>query len=72
LLEVFIKVKNDLVTDHEDDEFFGATMCPDWLSIESWTDVIVDQILFEGDKIYLNAFESRIIPDTDTLSHVFA
>ena len=79
LLEVFIKVrsplpvkvKNDLVTSRgRQCSFmsFSALLCARTLSIESWT----DQILFEGDKIYLNAFERRIIPDTDTLSHVFA
>ena len=71
LLEVFIKVKNDLVTSRgRQCSFmsFSALLCARTLLIESWT----DQILFEGDKIYLNAFERRIIPDTDTLSHVFA
>ena len=50
---------------------FSALLCAQTLSIESWTDAIVDQILFEGDKMYLNAFERRIIPDTDTLSLMY-
>ena len=49
-------------------EFFGATVT---LSIESWTSAIVDQILFEGDRMYLNAFERRIIPVADALSLVY-
>ena len=32
---------------------------------------IVDQILFEGNKMYLNAFERRIILGTDALSLVY-
>ena len=51
---------------------FSALLCAQTLSIESWTDAIVDQILFEGDKMNLNAFERQTIPDTETLSHVFA
>ena len=41
---------------------FSALLCAQTLSIESWTSAIVDQILFEGDKMYVNAFERRIIP----------
>ena len=47
---------------------FSALLCAQTLSIESWTSAIVDQILFEGDKMYFNAFERRIIPGTDALS----
>ena len=46
---------------------FSALLCAQTLSIESWTFAIVDQILFEEDKMYLNAFERRIIPGTDAL-----
>ena len=31
----------------------------------------VDQILIEGDRMYLNALESQSIPDTDTLSLIY-
>jgi len=44
---------------------FSALLCAQILLVESWTDAIVDQILFEGYKMYLNTFERRIIPDTD-------
>ena len=44
---------------------FSALLCAHTLSIESWTDAIVDQFLFEGDKmIDLNAFERQMIPGT--------
>jgi hypothetical protein len=35
--------------------------------IEQWTTSNVDQILAEGDRLYLDAFESRSIPDTDVV-----
>ena len=50
---------------------FSALLCTQTLSIEIWTSTIVDQILFEGDKMHLNAFERRIIPGTDALSLVY-
>ena len=45
-------------------EFFSALLCAQTLSIESWT--------FEGNKMYLNAFERRIISGTDALSLVYS
>ena len=51
-------------------EFFRATMCPDIID-RKLDFAILDQILFEGDKMYLNAFERRIIPGTDALSLVY-
>ena len=50
---------------------FSALLCAQTLSIESWNSATVDQILFEGDKMYLNTFERRIIPGTDALSLVY-
>ena len=49
---------------------FSALLFAQTLSIEQWTASInVDQILAEGDQLlYLDAFESRSIPDTETLS----
>ena len=45
-------------------------MCPD--IIDRKLDIaIVDQILFEGNKMYLNAFERRIISGT-VVSRIFA
>jgi hypothetical protein len=39
------------------------------LPIQQWTASNVDQILAEGDRLlYLDAFESRSIPDTEALS----
>ena len=48
-------------------EFFSVIICSDFAdpTVES----NVDQILAEGDRLlYLDAFESRSIPDTETLS----
>lgn len=47
---------------------FSALLCAQNLPIEEWTATTVDQILDEGDKLYMDAFEKRSIPDTDTLS----
>ena len=74
LLEAFIKVQNDIVTNLKNDNvhllvFFRATMCPDIIDRKLHF-AIVDQILFEGNKMYLNAFERRIIPGTDALTLV--
>ena len=57
----------------ENDMFirFSALPCAQTLSIESWNSAIVDQIIFEGDKMYLNAFERRFLPGTDALSLVY-
>ena len=35
--------------------------------MRQWDTATVDQILIEGDRMYLNALESQSIPDTDTL-----
>ena len=45
-------------------------MCPDIID-RKLDFAIVDQILFEGNKMYLNAFERRIISGTDALSLVY-
>jgi hypothetical protein len=33
-----------------------------------WNVETIDQILTEGDKMYLNAFEKDLIPDSETIS----
>ena len=43
---------------------FSALLC-------DWDTATVDQILIEGDRMYLNARESQSYPDTDTLSLVY-
>jgi hypothetical protein len=49
-------------------EFFNVIICADFAD-QQWTASNVDQILAEGDRLlYLDAFESRSIPDTETLS----
>ena len=48
---------------------FPALLFAQTLPIQQWTASNVDQILAEGDRLlYLDAFESRSIPDTETLS----
>ena len=46
-------------------------LCAQSLSIERWTAATVDQILAEGDTMYLTALERQTIPDTETLSLTF-
>ena len=73
MLEAFIKVANGfIVTFHAKTmffyEFFSVIICSDFAD-QQWTASNVDQILAEGDRLlYLDAFESRSIPDTETLS----
>ena len=48
---------------------FSALLFAQTLPIQQWTASNVDQILAKGDRLlYLDAFESRSIPDTETLS----
>jgi hypothetical protein len=48
---------------------FSALLFAQTLPIQQWTASNVDHILAEGDQLlYLDAFESRSIPDTETLS----
>ena len=49
-------------------EFFSVIIYSDFAD-QQWTASNVDQILAEGDRLlYLDAFISRSIPDTETLS----
>jgi hypothetical protein len=49
-------------------EFFSVIICSDFAD-PTVAASNVDQILAEGDRLlYLDAFESRSIPDTETLS----
>ena len=72
LLDAFIKVMNDLVTFHGEDNVFltsfSSLLRGQNLPIEQWTASTVDQILTKRNLIYLDANESRSIPDTQTLS----
>ena len=47
---------------------FSALLCAQSFPVQHWDTAAVDQILIEGDRMYLNALESQRIPDTDTLS----
>ena len=47
---------------------FSALLFAQTLPIEQWTTCTVDHILAQGDRFYVDAFESRSIPDTETLS----
>ena len=46
----------------------SAMLYAQTLPIEQWTASTVDEILAEGDRLYLDALVSRSIPDTETLS----
>ena len=45
-----------------------ALLCAQDLPIEEWTAATVDHILVQGDLLYLDALESRSIPDIEKLS----
>ena len=45
---------------------FSALLCAQSYPAQHWDTATVDQILVEGDRMYLNALESQRIPDTDT------
>ena len=47
---------------------FSALLFARNAAFEQWTAVKVDQILDEGDRLYLNALRRRSIPDTGVLS----
>ena len=48
---------------------FSALLCAQSFPVQHWD--TVDQILIEGDRMYLNALEGQGIPDTDTLSLIY-
>ena len=50
---------------------FSALLCAQSCPVRRWDTATVDQILNEGDRMYLNAFESQSIPDTETLSLIY-
>ena len=47
---------------------FSALLCAQSFPVRHWDTATVDQILIEGDRMYLNTLESQSITDTDTLS----
>ena len=47
---------------------FSALLCAQSRPVSQWSTYTVDQILTEGDRMYLNAFERQTIPNTETLS----
>ena len=50
---------------------FSALLCAQSFPVQHWDTATVDQILIEGDRMYLNALESQRIPDTDTLCLIY-
>ena len=50
---------------------FSALSCAQSFPVGHWDTTTVDQILIEGDRMYLNALESQSITDTDTLSLIY-
>ena len=50
---------------------FSTLLCAQSCLVRHWDTATVDQTLVEGDRMYLNALESRNIPDTETLSLIY-
>ena len=50
---------------------FSALLCAQSFPGRHWDTATVDQILIEGDRMYLNALESQSTPDTDMLSVIY-
>ena len=50
---------------------FSTLLCAHLFPVQHWDTATVDQILIEGDMMYLNALESQKIPDTDTLCLIY-
>ena len=50
---------------------FSALLCAQSIPVRHWDTATVEQILIEEDRMYLNALESQIITDTDTLSLIY-
>ena len=50
---------------------FSALLCAQSFPVQHWDTSTVDQILIEGDRMYLNALERQRIPDTDMLSLIY-
>ena len=71
-LELFIKVTNDLVAfPEEDNALLWGYKCWQSCPLRHWNTATVDQILIEGDRMYLNALESENIPDAGKLSLIY-
>ena len=47
---------------------FSALLCAQTFPIERWNTETIDEILTEGDGLYLDALRSGAIPDTEMLS----
>ena len=69
-MEVFIKVTVVLATYIEEDNVLlrvfqvcFANSC----DVSRWTAHTVDQLLSEGNTMYLKAFQKQTIPDTETI-----
>ena len=50
---------------------FSALLCAQSFPVRQWNTATIDQILIEGDRMYLNALEIQSITDTDTLSLIY-
>ena len=50
---------------------FSALLCAQSFPVRQWNTATIDQILIEGDRMYLNALESQSTPDTDMLSVIY-
>ena len=50
---------------------FLALLCAQLRPVRHWDTATVDQILIEGDRMYLNPLESHNIPDSETISYIY-
>ena len=50
---------------------FSALLCAQTCPVRHWDTATVDQILIEGDRMFLNALENQSVPDKETLSLVY-
>ena len=50
---------------------FSALLCAQSFPVQHWDTATVDQILIEGDRMYLNALEIQRISDIDSLSLIY-
>ena len=46
----------------------SALLCANSCDVSQWTAHTVDQLLTEGDDMYLKAFQEQPIPDAETIS----
>jgi len=46
---------------------FSALLCAQLLPVAQWSTQTIDEILTQGDTMYLDALENHLIPDAETI-----